>query len=164
MSWGAKALRSRKLNRTQTSQWHITSLLQGQGLNPRVLNPPALFLLLYQLRKMCICSQVLIPSSSLQYYFGKILMRQIFKQYKMSLILKRVFMFIIKRVIIQKSTRKEEIREFPSLQQALFKITKSGLPTVAQWVKNPTECPWGSGSIPGLALWVKNPPLPQTAV
>ena len=34
------------------------------------------------------------------------------------------------------------------------------VPTVAQWVKNPTSIHEEAGSIPGLAQWVKDPALP----
>ena len=35
-----------------------------------------------------------------------------------------------------------------------------GVPTVAQWIKNPTRIHEGVGLIPGLAKWVKNLALP----
>ena len=35
----------------------------------------------------------------------------------------------------------------------------SGIPVVAQWVKNPTSFHEDMGSIPGLAQWVKDPGL-----
>ena len=35
-----------------------------------------------------------------------------------------------------------------------------GVPTVAQWVKNPASIHEHAGSLPGLAQWVKDPVLP----
>ena len=35
-----------------------------------------------------------------------------------------------------------------------------GVPTVAQWVKNPTSIHEDVGWIPGLTQWVKDPALP----
>ena len=46
---------------------------------------------------------------------------------------------------------------------ALFVSTKfflSGLPIVAQWVKNLTSTPEDEGSIPGLTQWGGDPGLP----
>ena len=42
----------------------------------------------------------------------------------------------------------------------MSKYTVQGVPTVAQWVKNPTSIHEDVGSIPGLANWVKDPALP----
>ena len=39
-----------------------------------------------------------------------------------------------------------------------------GIPTVAQWVKNPASTHEDAGSISGLVQWVKNPVLPRAAV
>ena len=39
-----------------------------------------------------------------------------------------------------------------------------GVPTVAQWIKNPTSIHEEAGSIPGLTQWVKDPARPQAAV
>ena len=56
-----------------------------------------------------------------------------------------------------------------SLQQAwprhgsCFKHLSSGVPTVAQQVKNPASIHVDTGSIPGLAQWVKDLVLPQAA-
>ena len=40
----------------------------------------------------------------------------------------------------------------------------SGIPIVAQQVKNPTSVHEDGDSIPGLARWVKDPALPQAVV
>ena len=37
-----------------------------------------------------------------------------------------------------------------------FKISRQGVPVVAQWVKNPTSSHEEAGSIPGLAQWIKD--------
>ena len=41
-----------------------------------------------------------------------------------------------------------------------LKMHHSGVPTVAQWVKNPTRIHEDAGLIHGLAQWVKDPVLP----
>ena len=38
-------------------------------------------------------------------------------------------------------------------------LAESGVPTVAQWVKNPASIQEDTGSIPGLVQCVKNPAL-----
>ena len=45
-----------------------------------------------------------------------------------------------------------------------LKLVNSGVPIVAQWVKNLTSIHEDAGLIPGLANWVKDPVLPQAAV
>ena len=40
------------------------------------------------------------------------------------------------------------------------RIESPGVPTVAQWVKNPTSIHEDMSSIPGLVQWVKDPALP----
>ena len=40
------------------------------------------------------------------------------------------------------------------------KILASGVPTVAQWVKNPINIHKDAGSIPGLTQWINNLVLP----
>ena len=41
-----------------------------------------------------------------------------------------------------------------------LKTLDTGVPVVAQWLRNPTRKHEVSGSIPGLAQWVKDPALP----
>ena len=45
--------------------------------------------------------------------------------------------------------------------QSNIEKEKTGVPVVAQQVKNPTSIHKDAGSIPGLAQWVKDPALPQ---
>ena len=40
-----------------------------------------------------------------------------------------------------------------------LKDLEMGVPSVAQWVKNPTSIHEDAGLIPGLAQWVKDPAL-----
>ena len=42
--------------------------------------------------------------------------------------------------------------------------TRTGVPTVAQWVKNPTSISEDMGLNPGLAQWVKDPTLLQAVL
>ena len=42
---------------------------------------------------------------------------------------------------------------------ACAKCGSSGVPVMAQWLKNPTSTYEDVGSIPGLAQWVKDPAL-----
>ena len=41
-----------------------------------------------------------------------------------------------------------------------FKLSKSGVPIVAQWLTNPTRNHEVAGSVPALAQWVNDPALP----
>ena len=41
-----------------------------------------------------------------------------------------------------------------------YKISRGGVPVMAQWLVNPTRNHEVTGSIPGLAQWVKDPALP----
>ena len=43
---------------------------------------------------------------------------------------------------------------------ALFKIAKTGVPVMAQWLTNPTRNHEVAGSVPALAQWVNDPALP----
>ena len=47
---------------------------------------------------------------------------------------------------------------------AFLKIASLGVPTVAQWVENPTQSHEDEVSNPGLAPWVKDPVLTQASV
>ena len=47
---------------------------------------------------------------------------------------------------------------------ASFKIASTGVPVVAQWVKNPTSVHKDAGSIPGLDPWVKDRSVAVTVV
>ena len=40
-----------------------------------------------------------------------------------------------------------------------FRVNMRGVPSVAQWVKNPTSIHEDAGLIPGLTQWVKDPGL-----
>ena len=42
------------------------------------------------------------------------------------------------------------------MNMVYFKISRQGVPVVAQWVKNPTSSHEEVGSIPGLAQWIKD--------
>ena len=42
-----------------------------------------------------------------------------------------------------------------------LKYNGQGVPTVAQWVTNPTSIHEDLGLIPGLVLWAKDPALPE---
>ena len=50
-----------------------------------------------------------------------------------------------------------------TLSRAL-KVMGSGVPVVAQWLKNPISIHEDAGSTPGLAQWVRDPVLPQAVV
>ena len=43
---------------------------------------------------------------------------------------------------------------------SLWKIFKTGVPIMAQWLTNPTCIHESKGSIPGLSQWIKYPVLP----
>ena len=47
-----------------------------------------------------------------------------------------------------------------NIRTAIIQKSKEGVPTMAQWVKNPTSIDEDVGSIPGLAQWVKDLALP----
>ena len=49
---------------------------------------------------------------------------------------------------------------FSPMATSKFKITRGGVPVVAQWLTNPTRNHEVAGSVPALAQWVNDPALP----
>ena len=52
---------------------------------------------------------------------------------------------------------------FGSQHSSIKNSGLDGIPTVAQWVKNPTSIREDEGLIPGLTQWMKDLALPQAA-
>ena len=62
-------------------------------------------------------------------------------------------------LLIQTHKKLEPFSWELSISSKEIKIEAHGVPSVAQWLANPTTIHEDAGSIPGLAQWVKNPAL-----